>query len=383
MLAQQDGTVVAIQKRARRRSHRPVALSLFSGGGGFDIGVEQAGFAIIACIELDEFCCETLRHNQPRYLPHAEVLHRNVRDIDAPELMRHLELRPGELDLLFGGPPCQTFSQIGRREGLSDERGLLLFEIIRFARHLRPKVVLIENVKALTTASDLSGRRGGVIERLLDDLHELGYSPQVAVLNAANYGVPQVRERTLVIGAAEGAEPKFPSATHGPQTSSPHCTVKDALSGLPAPGGREDRGRPDSHVDVTPAGDRRRIRFVPEGACLVSVENAPPEIIGKLTKKDTTKFLRVAYHAQSKTLRCGEVFFHPTEDRYLTPREYMRIHGFPDDYHLKGPIRGRSGRVKNLDQYRQIANAVPPPLAAAVADCIMETLNSFRGAQLL
>ena len=363
------------QKKSRKRSN-PKAISLFSGGGGLDIGVEQAGFNALACVELDGNCCETLRYNQPRYFPSAQVYQASVRDINVRSLMNDLSLRPGDLDLLFGGPPCQTFSQIGHRQGLNDERGLLLFEMIRFAMHLRPKVVLIENVKALTTAADLSGRRGGVLQKLLEDLRQLGYLPHVAVLNAAEYGVPQLRQRALVVAVTENATFEFPKPSHGPSADQPFTTVGDALEGLSDVSGREDRGRSDSHVDVTPAGDKRRIQCVPEGRYLAAVKDAPPDIKGRLTKKDTTKFLRLATNSQSKTLRCGEIFFHPREDRYLTPREYMRIQGFPDDYQLRGPIRGRSGSVRNLDQHRQVANAVPPRLAKVVADCIIDTLNT-------
>ena len=98
------------------------------------------------------------------------------------------------------------------------------------------------------------------------------------------------------------------------------------------------------------------------------------EQIGGLTKKDTTKFLRLDRNRPSNTLRGGEIFYHPIEDRYLTPREYMRIHGYPDNYVLRGPIRGRTGAVRDLDQHRQIGNSVPPPLAKAVAIKIKEII---------
>src|SRR3546814_9163737 len=88
--------------------------------------------------------------------------------------------------------------------------------------------------------------------------------------------------------------------------------------------------------------------------------------------------LRRGRHKQSNTLRCGEIFFHPTEERYLTPREYMRLHGFPDDYALMGPVRGRSGTVKNLDQHRQVANSVPPPVARRSEEHTSELQSLMR-----
>ena len=125
---------------------------------------------------------------------------------------------------------------------------------------------------------------------------------------------------------------------------------------------------------MTPKRDRERIHGVPEGKNLSSQTHLPKEQIGGLTKKDTTKFLRVSREKPSNTLRGGEIFYHPIEDRYLTPREYMRIHGYPDDYVLRGPIRGRSGTVKNLDQHRQVGNSVPPPLARQVAEKVKEII---------
>ena len=129
--------------------------------------------------------------------------------------------------------------------------------------------------------------------------------------------------------------------------------------------------REDSHVDVTPERDRERIAQVPEGSYLACQTHLGEELRRGLSPKDTTKYLRLHRKRPSNTLRCGEVFFHHTEDRYLTPREYMRLHGYPDDYALKGPIRSRTGSVPNLDQHRQVANSVPPPLAKALGEVIV------------
>ena len=156
-----------------------------------------------------------------------------------------------------------------------------------------------------------------------------------------------------------------------------YTTVGEAIKGIrnPVRKGETSEIPDDSHYDVTPARDRERIHGVPEGKNLSSQTQLPKEQICGLTKKDTTKFLRLDRNKPSNTLRGGEIFYHPTEDRYLTPREYMRIHGYPDDYVLRGPIRGRTGTVRDLDQHRQIGNSVPPPLARAIAEKVKEVLE--------
>jgi len=115
--------------------------------------------------------------------------------------------------------------------------------------------------------------------------------------------------------------------------------------------------------------------FVPEGSYFAAQKHVSLDIRGNLMPKDTTKYLRLDRSKPSNTLRCGEIFFHPIQNRYLTPREYMRIHGYDDDYILLGPIRSRTGSVKDLDQHRQVANSVPPPMAYAIGKKLVEYLN--------
>lgn len=364
------------------RSDKLTALSLFSGAGGIDIGIRNAGFSILACVERDPFCCETLRANMSRESLNTRVIEDDIRNIDPTTFMLGLGLKTGELDLLFGGPPCQAFSQIGKRLSIQDERGMLLFEMPRFAKVFRPKVVLIEQVKGLFNAHDHEGVVGGVFTMILRDLEELGYKTKWQLMLAANYGVPQMRQRVFIVATREDVCFNFPDPTHvsvndaKPLFDLPiHRTVGDVISNLPTPASRDNYDAEDSHIDITPAGDRYRIHGVPEGSHLAAQHHLPVEQRQNLTKKDTTKFRRMSRTIPAITLRCGEVFFHPTEDRYLTVREYMRIHTYPDTYILKGAIRGRSGQVKNLDQYRQIANSVPPLLAEHLGRAIMECLQ--------
>ena len=367
------------------RTDQPLALSLFSGAGGLDIGIRNSGFSVLACVERDPFCCETLRANITNEALNTVVIEDDIRKVEPTALMSKLALKSGQLDLLFGGPPCQAFSQIGKRLSIHDERGMLLFEMVRFARTLQPKVILIEQVKGLLNAHDHNGVPGGVFAMLIEELEELGYKVKSKVILAADYGVPQMRQRVFIVATRDEITFTFPEPTHSsvenikPMFGLPiHRTVGDVISALPTPAPRETLGVEDSHIDITPAGDRYRIHGVPEGEHLAAQYHLPVEQRQKLTKKDTTKFRRMTYQSPAITLRCGEIFFHPTEDRYLTVREYMRIHTFPDSYILKGAIRGRSGQVKNLDQYRQIANSVPPLLAQHLGQAVMDCLQEER-----
>ncbi|MFB2834832.1 DNA cytosine methyltransferase [Floridanema evergladense] len=364
------------------------AVSLFSGAGGMDIGVIQAGFDILASIEIDPYCCETLRTSVSREQRQTQIIENDIRHINPAKLMRDLDIKPGELDLLFGGPPCQSFSQIGKRKCLEDDRGMLLFEMTRFADVFRPKVILIEQVKGLLNAPDRSGKIGGVFELLLQQLQNLNYLINWKIIVAADYGVPQIRERVFIVSTLKPNQFDFPPPTHCPATQSlplfplpPYLTVGEAIEGLGKPKSKTEIISENSHVDVTPDGDRRRINGVPEGSYLAKELHLPQSQRGNLAKKDTTKFRRLSRAEPALTLRCGEIFFHPTEDRYLTPREYMRLHGYPDEYLLKGPIKSRSGRAKYLDQHRQIANSVPPPVARILAEAIkrnLECRNSLK-----
>lgn len=360
------------------------AISLFSGAGGMDVGVLQAGFDIKACVEIDKNCCATLRENIKRKKRNTLVYEGDIRELSPGTILEEIELQAGQVDLLFGGPPCQAFSQIGKQKSLEDERGLLLYQMIRYAEAIQPRAIMMEQVKGLLTAKDLSGKSGGVFESFVAQLEEIDYVPKWRVMLAAQYGVPQLRERVFIVATKKPNGFKFPDPTHDkPERCDslfallPYTTVGEAIKGIrnPVRKGETSEIPDDSHYDVTPARDRERIHGVPEGKNLSSQTQLPKEQICGLTKKDTTKFLRLDRNKPSNTLRGGEIFYHPTEDRYLTPREYMRIHGYPDDYVLRGPIRGRTGTVRDLDQHRQIGNSVPPPLARAIAEKVKEVLE--------
>lgn len=359
-----------------RVTHQPLrAVSLFSGAGGMDLGVEAAGFKNLVSVEFDPNATETLRLNAKLKKSGLTVIEADIRTVDP------LSLAKPHVDLLHGGPPCQSFSLIGKRGSLGDDRGLLLFEMIRFAKALKPRVILLEQVKGLLSAPDEKGERGGVFKKFTKGLENLGYCLKWTVLSAADYGVPQLRERVFIVALVGSNGFSFPLPTHAEDPEEtplfplkPYVGAGAVLNDLPAPVKKGEPPSTPNHVDVTPDRDRERIHPVAEGGFLAGTKDAPPELKRNLTKKDTTKYRRLHRLEPSLTLRCGEIFFHPVEDRYLTPREYMRLHGYPDNHILCGPIRSRSGTVRNLDQHRQVANSVPPPLARAIASQIAKVL---------
>ncbi len=338
------------------------ALSLFSGAGGMDVGVDQAGFKTICAVDFDPHCANTLRRNARG----KAVWNVDVRLLDPERLRDGLGLAKGELKLLHGGPPCQPFSQIGKRTGITDPRGALVFEMARFADAFRPTAVMVEQVAYFLRATMPDGQP--VPEALGAAFQRLGYDMFVRVLDASQYGLPQRRQRAILVFLPKGQHFWFP------QGNGKSRTVGAALRGLPDPVLRGETPALPNHVDVTPDRDRERISYVPEGLWLSKCEDVPPDIMRRLTRKDTTKFRRLDRASLAPTLRCGEAPYHPIADRYITPREGARLQSFPDSHVFTGPIRGRSGSVRDLDQHRQVANAVPPLLAHVVAEQVSETL---------
>ena len=339
------------------------ALSLFAGAGGLDVGIDQAGFKTVCSIELDPHCVSTLRKNSKSKIAWQV----DVQALSPKRVGDVLNIRPGELSLLHGGPPCQPFSQIGHKGGMNDPRGRLVFEIVRFAAVLRPTAVIMEQVPRFLDATVPQGTTAR--EVLAEEFHAIGYDMNVAVLDAVNFGVPQRRKRAIIVCVPHGQKYHFPvSVLVNP------ATVGHAIDDLPLAVRVGEEPLANNHIDVTPERDRHRISFVPEGQWLSKVSEAPASVRQCLTAKDTTKFRRLHRDEPSLTLRCGEALYHPTEDRYLTPRESARIQGFPDKYVFTGPIRRRTGTVRDLDQHRQVANAVPPPLARSIAKSVKASL---------
>ena len=359
---------------------KPTVVSLFSGGGGLDLGLELAGFESRAAVELEPYACQTLRANKAKavqlpsgqtYLGECEILERDVRGVSGRELLRAARLRRGEATLLAGGPPCVTFSVAGRREGLAAETGRLFEEYVRLLRAVRPAGLVYENVKGLLTAPDETGVRGGAFARVYQALEAEGYALSWAVVNAADYGVPQQRERVIILGRRGNEAPAFPDPTHyDPErldrrltAASPWRDVRSALEDLPPaapPGGESEI---PNHVS------RRHGPAVVEAFAAT-----PPGKRNPQYKRDRLRWDRPSkvIRAQGKPKPDGSgqknsshQAIHPVEHRQLTVRECARIQTFPDWYELPTTF---------VNGYRIVGDAVPPELGRLLGEAMQEAV---------
>ena len=312
---------------------------------------------------MDPHCVSTLLRNARS----KTVWQVDVRALDPTGMATALGLKAGQAALLHGGPPCQPFSQIGKKGGLRDPRGQLAFQMVRFAEQLRPGAVLIEQVPKFLDAPATD--HATMLDVLGDEFLRIGYDLRATVVDAADCGVPQKRRRAMLVAVPRGQAFEFPLVSPGQP-----ATVGEAIGDLPEPVPPDHEPLVPNHIDVTPSRDRHRISFVAEGEWLSKTDGAPADVVQRLTPKDSTKFRRLHRDLPSLTLRCGEALYHPCMDRYLTPREAARLQGFPDTHVFVGPIRRRTGTVRDLDQHRQVANAVPPPMAQSVSATIKSTL---------
>lgn len=370
-------------KRERRgREDSPVAagapgvLSVFSGGGGLDLGLELSGFRVLAGIELDSWACWTLRTNKSnkiklpngrRYLDETDVIEADIRKISGSELLRRLKIRPGDLALISGGPPCVSFSIAGSREGLTSETGMLFEAYARLLRVLRPRAFVFENVKGLLSAAGPDGESGGAWPIILERLEEAGYRVSWQVLDAAAYGVGQHRERLIVVGmrGRRGLPFEFPPPSHGPGQRDGWTTLEETLSGLPRAALPSSEPEVPNHVERAHTPEvRSSFAATPEGAR------------NDLYKRDRLRWERPAkvVRAQGKLKPDGSgarhsssQAIHPDEPRLLTVRECARIQSFPDWYVFP---------PTHCNGYRVVGDAVPPLLARAVGIALLKQLSA-------
>jgi DNA (cytosine-5)-methyltransferase 1 len=381
-------------------------ISLFSGGMGLDLGLEATGrFRVLACVEKERTFCETIRRNQRagRLSPELKVSEGDINGIDPANVLEATGLAPGEVDLLVGGPPCQSFSTAGRRGTVQDPRGTLLWQFLRYVAVVKPRFFLMENVRGLLSAAlkhrPISRRpekggpqlspeeeAGSVVRMFANDLQripEAVYHMDCFEVNAANYGAPQIRERALFIGNRYNAVVDFPDPTHGPSDEpnegptlfstepngrKPWKTLRDAIGGL-----EEDH---PVVMDFSPR-KKKYLAMVPPGSNWRSLpEDVQKESMGRawIAKGGRSGWWRrltldlpcptlVTMPNHASTSLC-----HPTETRALSIREYARIQEFPDDWEFAGKVS---------EQYAQVGNAVPTRLGRVAGEVIADSLDEL------
>ena len=334
------------------------AVSLFSGGGGLDLGIEATGFSTLLATDIDKPSCLTLENGRVAaaktgkpFLTHSKVINAPVQDIDAQTILDLIQMKSGELDLLMGGPPCQAFSVFGKRQGRQDPRGQLVFEYLRLLSGLRPEAFVFENVYGFLTVEDGAVYRD-VAERLANPSKGLYYELSVHRLDAVNYGVPQFRDRVFLIGHRRGKKvTEIPSITKNPNDLVRQLpvwrTVSDALQGLPQP----EQGFPNH------SGRNHSERIIERYGKLAPGERDPKTRINKLNLSRPSFTIIVGSDKGG-----GKGHVHPLDPREVTPRESARIQTFPDWWVFAGN--------RTRDPIRQIGNAVPPLLAAAIGNAI-------------
>jgi DNA (cytosine-5)-methyltransferase 1 len=350
------------------------AVSLFSGALGLDLGLESAGIRVRCAAEVDRDARNTIGENRPELPLFGDVTGLSAADICAHESLS--DLREQGVDVVVGGPPCQAFSSAGKRKGVRDCRGGLLFEFVRLVKELAPRFFVLENVRGLLSApfdhvphadrtEDWSPESatevpGGVLAALLEEFEGAGYAVTFNLYNAANFGAPQVRERVIIVGAHDGNRPPFLAPTHSDDRRwklPPWRTLRDAVADLPTSG--------HEHIEF-PEKRLRYYRMLKAGQNWRSLpETLQREALGKsfYAGGGKTGFLRrLAWDAPSPTLVTNPAMpatdlAHPDLPRPLSVQEYARIQGFPDTWQFSG---------STLAKYRQIGNAVPLALGAAV-----------------
>jgi DNA (cytosine-5)-methyltransferase 1 len=336
------------------------ALDLFSGAGGMSRGFEDAGFEVLGAVEIDELAAETYELNFPR----ARVWTRDVRRVSATEVMRELRLRPGELDLLGGCPPCQGFSTMTTLNGSrasDDRRNDLILRMTGFVRAMRPKVVLVENVPGLA--------KDGRISRFVSSLRMMGYHAQVTIVDAADYGVPQRRVRMLLIATRDGRPMR-------PPRRAPRRTVRDAIGRLPEAGvsgdPMHDHGE-DRSIEVMDL-----IRQIPrDGGSRLDLPMSQQLDCHIACTGFKDVYGRMAWDDVAPTITSGCVnpskgrFLHPDRDRSITLREAASLQTFPSSHRFSM----RRGKFATASL---IGNALPPRLVRSQARAIEAHLRGRR-----
>ena len=368
------------------------AIDLFCGCGGISTGLRAAGFEILAGVDIDPTYLCTFSHN----FPNSKSFQLDLVNTQPQEFMQLMKVEKGELELLAGGPPCQGFSKNVPRKNrfLEDPRNKLIKAFLDYCQELQPRFVLMENVAEMK-----NGFEKAYTDEILSRLDEEGYTVTYAVLNAADFGVPQRRRRAFFIANRDGIKFKLPEVTHSKKNEDElfgipnHVTVWDAVGDLPSKSHKDNEDQPCEYT-CSPFSDFQKLmrngnktvanhvaRFLQpkQHERLSSIEpgqgmkDLPPHLrtkggysgaYGRLTKEMIAPTItRWVFHPGSG--RWG----HPVDTRLLTIREIARLQSFPDDYEFVGTYVQKAG---------QLGNAVPPLLAQKIVEDMLSQSETFN-----
>ncbi|KRU25940.1 DNA (cytosine-5-)-methyltransferase [Clostridium sporogenes] len=360
------------------------AISFFTGAGGLDIGIHDAGFNVRLCVEIEKRYCETIKLNYPDWnIKNGDIMEYHKERIYKEGLLNSNE----EISLIFGGSPCQSFSTAGRRRAFEDPRGKAMLKFADIIREIKPKAFLLENVKGLLSAAlkhrplnergegfpplDENEKPGSALKFLLSKFQE--YNVTIETINAADYGIAQKRERVFIVGIRKDLNKKFefPEKTHnknGTLGKQKWIELKKVLS--------EISSEVKSHEYVNYSEERLKyMKLIPKGGG--NWRDLPKDIVevamGGAYKSGGGKvgfFRRVKDYEPAPTLLTSPIqkstnLGHPFEDRPLSIEEYLVIQGFPINYKVFGTIN---------DKYTQIGNAVPVKLAEIIGKAIFNVI---------
>ncbi len=334
------------------------SIELFAGAGGLALGLEQAGFEHIGLIEFDESAAKTLIFNRPKW----KVLCEDIAIVSQRDLEKEFDIKKGELDLLSGGAPCQSFSYAGKRLGLQDVRGTMFYHYATFLQKLQPKMFLFENVRGL-----LSHDQGRTFHTILSIFQEQGYKTVYRVLNAWDFGVPQKRERLITVGIRNDLVDKC--HFYFPNKHSLRPTMRDV---------KLDVNPSKENCERYSAYKEKIFALVPPGGYWKDID---PEIAKEYMKNcwymgggrtgilrriglDEPSLTVLTSPGMKQTDRC-----HPIEVRPFSYRENARIQTFPDTWGFYGTLS---------EKYKQVGNAVPVNLAKEIGLQIKKALEGIN-----
>lgn len=352
-------------------------VDLFCGAGGLSRGFLDAGFDVVLGVDFDAPSLQTFEanHGSAKAMKLDLFNHDNIN-----EIKKYLDNNKIKLDVLVGGPPCQGFSLAGKREE-NDERNILYSAMVKTAKLLQPKIVVLENVPGMLKLYDGKGAK-----RIINDFTELGYNMKAEVLYAPNYGVPQIRKRVVFVGVKDGlGEFKYPLPRIKPDE---YVTCEEAISDLPtlendydysldtireyltAPTSKYQKDMRKNSKDVKnhfPIKHAQKtidnIAKIPDGG---NYKDLPPEESKKFKYHES--LTRYCSKKPSLTIDTGHrTHFHYKYNRIPSVRENARLQSFPDDFIFYG---------SKQQQYKQVGNAVPPLLGKAVAEQVKEVLDN-------